>query len=193
MAAGPAFIKWAQWSSSRPDVFPAEFCEVLAKLHDDAPTHSWGRTAQELHEAFGAGPEAIFEEIERTPIASGSIAQVGCLDACSVLVDAAMMAHVMGLTRKGPGCPGQGGLHRVYVAECVACAGVQRQTTMPEWQHVCCSCESEASRGGITAEAGLHTDEAGSWVGGTFAAANAAQSQAQGVRFSVFSVHDGPS
>jgi hypothetical protein len=32
--AGPAFIKWGQWSSSRRDIFPADFCDALSTFHD---------------------------------------------------------------------------------------------------------------------------------------------------------------
>jgi hypothetical protein len=31
--AGPAFIKWGQWASTRPDIFPVDICDELAKLH----------------------------------------------------------------------------------------------------------------------------------------------------------------
>lgn len=30
--AGPAFIKWAQWSSSRPDLFPQDVCKRFERL-----------------------------------------------------------------------------------------------------------------------------------------------------------------
>jgi hypothetical protein len=33
-AAGAAFIKWGQWSSARRDIFPEDFCDTLASLHD---------------------------------------------------------------------------------------------------------------------------------------------------------------
>lgn len=32
--AGAALIKWGQWSASRRDIFPADFCDTLAQLHD---------------------------------------------------------------------------------------------------------------------------------------------------------------
>lgn len=32
--AGAAFIKWGQWSSSRRDIFPADFCDALSTFHD---------------------------------------------------------------------------------------------------------------------------------------------------------------
>jgi len=30
---GPAFIKWGQWASTRPDIFPADVCDELSRLH----------------------------------------------------------------------------------------------------------------------------------------------------------------
>lgn len=30
---GPAFIKWGQWASTRPDIFPADICDELSRLH----------------------------------------------------------------------------------------------------------------------------------------------------------------
>jgi hypothetical protein len=74
--SGPAAIKWAQWSACRPDVFPADMCEVLSQMHDDAPAHRWSHTAQELQTAFGRDLEHLFVAMDREPIASGSIAQV---------------------------------------------------------------------------------------------------------------------
>jgi hypothetical protein len=32
--SGAAFIKWAQWSSSRRDIFPEDFCDTLSQLQD---------------------------------------------------------------------------------------------------------------------------------------------------------------
>lgn len=30
--SGAALIKWGQWAASRPDLFPADFCDALATL-----------------------------------------------------------------------------------------------------------------------------------------------------------------
>lgn len=73
---GPAFIKWGQWSSSREDLFPAEFCNVLSDLHDNAPVHSFKETRKEIRRAFGRSIEDIFESFDPEPLASGSVAQV---------------------------------------------------------------------------------------------------------------------
>lgn len=32
--SGAACIKWAQWASARPDIFPQDFCDTLSQLHD---------------------------------------------------------------------------------------------------------------------------------------------------------------
>lgn len=42
--AGPAFIKWGQWASSRPDLFPGDINKILSKLHSSAPSHSFEDT-----------------------------------------------------------------------------------------------------------------------------------------------------
>ncbi|KAK9810979.1 hypothetical protein WJX73_003175 [Symbiochloris irregularis] len=75
-ASGAAFIKWGQWSATREDMFPKEFCEVLAELHDRAPEHSWRASKQEIEAVFGKTVEELFDTIDHKPLASGSIAQV---------------------------------------------------------------------------------------------------------------------
>ena len=37
-AAGPTFIKLGQWLSTRPDIFPIDFCLKLSHFHDSVPT-----------------------------------------------------------------------------------------------------------------------------------------------------------
>ena len=76
--SGAAFIKWGQWSSTREDVFPDEFCRVLSELHDAAPTHSLRLARRTVEAAFGGRTlEQLFLSFEPRPVASGSIAQVG--------------------------------------------------------------------------------------------------------------------
>lgn len=75
-AGGAAFIKWGQWSATREDMFPAEFCSVLAELHDKAPEHSWRASKREIEAVFGKSVEELFESIDYNALASGSIAQV---------------------------------------------------------------------------------------------------------------------
>lgn len=74
--SGAAAIKWAQWSATREDMFPADLCAALSQLHDAAPTHSWRDTERQIRAAFGRSPQELFESIDHAPLASGSIAQV---------------------------------------------------------------------------------------------------------------------
>lgn len=105
---GPAFIKWGQWASTRPDIFPADICDELSRLHMQvckfflwkifsrfwsnifvvtrfgwiwqAPRHSYAETRKIMQKAFRVPIEVLFDEFEKDPVASGSIAQVcnGC-------------------------------------------------------------------------------------------------------------------
>eukprot|EP00752_Nemacystus_decipiens_P002274 g2155.t1 len=75
--SGTAFIKWGQWSSTRPDMFPEGLCEKLAVLHKGAPSHKFGHTKKLVERAFGGEPiSEVFEWFEAKPMASGSVAQV---------------------------------------------------------------------------------------------------------------------
>ncbi|KAJ4807729.1 Protein kinase superfamily protein [Rhynchospora pubera] len=74
--AGPAFIKWGQWAATRPDLFPADLCSELSKLHTKAPAHSFAYTKRSVEKSFGRKISDIFEEFEEEPVASGSVAQV---------------------------------------------------------------------------------------------------------------------
>ncbi len=68
--------QWAQWSATRTDLFPPDFCEVLGTLHQGAPQHSAAVTKREIEKAFGRRVDEIFVSFNPRPIASGSVAQV---------------------------------------------------------------------------------------------------------------------
>uniref|UniRef100_A0A7S3XDT7 ABC1 atypical kinase-like domain-containing protein n=1 Tax=Picocystis salinarum TaxID=88271 RepID=A0A7S3XDT7_9CHLO len=74
--AGPAWVKWGQWSSTRRDLFPADMCQELTKLQSSAPIHSLSYTKEELESAFQIPLDALFSDFSPKPVASGSIAQV---------------------------------------------------------------------------------------------------------------------
>eukprot|EP01018_Ginkgo_biloba_P015466 Gb_32291 [translate_table: standard] len=74
--AGAAFIKWGQWAATRPDLFPRDLCNELAKMHSKAPAHKFSYTQRVIEKAFGRKLAEIFEDFEEEPVASGSIAQV---------------------------------------------------------------------------------------------------------------------
>ena len=75
--AGPAFIKLGQWAASRSDIFPNEMCDIMSKLHSNAPAHSMRNTRKIVEAAFGGRHfDDIFEEFNETPLGVGAIAQV---------------------------------------------------------------------------------------------------------------------
>jgi aarF domain-containing kinase len=74
--AGPAFIKWGQWGSSRPDLFPPDVCTTLESLQSNAPAHSSAYSRSAVEAAFGRPLDQLFCWFEDAPLASGSIAQI---------------------------------------------------------------------------------------------------------------------
>ncbi|KAK7963870.1 ubiquinone biosynthesis protein [Apiospora saccharicola] len=75
--SGPAFIKLGQWAASRTDIFPDEMCDIMSKLHSNAPAHPMRNTRRTIEAAFnGLAFEDIFEEFDEKPLGVGAIAQV---------------------------------------------------------------------------------------------------------------------
>ncbi|KAF9618894.1 hypothetical protein IFM89_002889 [Coptis chinensis] len=75
--AGPAFIKWGQWASTRRDLFPADLCNELSKLLTiTALEHSFDYTKQTVEKAFGRNLLDIFVDFEEAPVGSGHLTQV---------------------------------------------------------------------------------------------------------------------
>ncbi|GLC33812.1 hypothetical protein PLESTM_000122200 [Pleodorina starrii] len=74
--AGPAFIKWGQWASTRPDLFPEDLCEHLEQLQTSAPAHSPAASVAAVERAFAAPLSELFDDFDARPVASGSIAQI---------------------------------------------------------------------------------------------------------------------
>jgi ubiquinone biosynthesis protein len=73
---GPAFIKMGQILSLRPDIIPPAYTVELEKLLDRTPPVPFSKIASIIEEELGEDIEDIFESIEETPEASGSLAQV---------------------------------------------------------------------------------------------------------------------
>ena len=66
-------IKWSQWASTRPDMFPEELCNILSDLQANAPTHSFAFTERQITAELGKPINAIFDYFDKTPVASGSV------------------------------------------------------------------------------------------------------------------------
>ncbi|MBM6552246.1 ubiquinone biosynthesis regulatory protein kinase UbiB [Marinomonas ostreistagni] len=73
---GPIFVKFGQILSTRRDLLPDDIADELARLQDKVPPFS-GEVATKIIESdLGASVDDIFDEFDRTPLASASIAQV---------------------------------------------------------------------------------------------------------------------
>ena len=72
--AGPTFVKWFQWATTRQDLFSPEFCQYFGKLRDQTRGHAWEFTDLLLKEDLGPLTSKLV--LETTPIGSGCIAQV---------------------------------------------------------------------------------------------------------------------
>lgn len=75
--SGAAFVKWAQWSATRADLFPEALRSQLLALQSSAPAHKYSHTEAVVRRATGtSGPAEFFDSFDKKPVASGSIAQV---------------------------------------------------------------------------------------------------------------------
>jgi len=73
---GPTFIKLGQLLSTRPDIIPREYIEEFRKLQDKIPAVSFAEISQQFEREFGQPISEVFAEIDETPLAAASIAQV---------------------------------------------------------------------------------------------------------------------
>jgi predicted unusual protein kinase regulating ubiquinone biosynthesis (AarF/ABC1/UbiB family) len=75
LTLGPTFIKLGQLLSTRPDVLPPEYVDVLSSLQDEVPPAPW-EDAREVIEAELGPPETVFEEFDTEAISGASLGQV---------------------------------------------------------------------------------------------------------------------
>ncbi|MFB6126563.1 MAG: ABC1 kinase family protein [Halolamina sp.] len=75
LTLGPTFIKLGQLLSTRPDVLPPSYVEVLSSLQDDVPPAEWSATRSVVEAEVGP-PEETFDEFDTEPISGASLGQV---------------------------------------------------------------------------------------------------------------------
>src|SRR3954469_25277668 len=69
-------IKTGQFLSSRPDILPDEYVDVLSRLQDDLPPEPFEVIRSVVERELGKPLEAVFKTFEPRPIAAASLAQV---------------------------------------------------------------------------------------------------------------------
>jgi ubiquinone biosynthesis protein len=73
---GPTFVKLGQVMATRVDLFPPAWIAEFEKLLADAPPVAFAELVPELERALGRSPFEVFRDLDPTPIAAASIAQV---------------------------------------------------------------------------------------------------------------------
>jgi ubiquinone biosynthesis protein len=73
---GPIFVKFGQVLSTRRDLLPLDIADELAHLQDRVPPFDPALAFAEIERSLGRPLAELFATLERTPVASASIAQV---------------------------------------------------------------------------------------------------------------------
>ena len=73
---GPTFIKLGQILATRPDLFGPEWIAEFEKLQAQAPPVDFKELRQQVEHDLGAPLEELFDEVDPTPLAAASVAQV---------------------------------------------------------------------------------------------------------------------
>jgi len=72
---GPSYIKLGQWLSTRVDILPQPYLEVLSKLQDDVPPAPFAEVKPIIENELGK-IQAAFEEFDTSPLSGASLGQV---------------------------------------------------------------------------------------------------------------------
>lgn len=73
---GPTFVKLGQVLATRVDMFPSSLISEFEKLQSEVPPVPFETLLPQLINVLGASPLEIFNEVQTTPVAAASIAQV---------------------------------------------------------------------------------------------------------------------
>ncbi|WP_418280716.1 ABC1 kinase family protein [Halorubrum sp. DTA98] len=75
LTLGPTFIKLGQLLSTRPDILPPAYIDVLEGLQDDVPPAPWDESKRVLEDELGPLDET-FDDFDTEPISGASLGQV---------------------------------------------------------------------------------------------------------------------
>ena len=75
IALGPSYIKLGQWLSTRTDVLPQPYLQVLAKLQDDVPPSDFSLVQETIEKEIGK-IDTIFDEFDKKAKSGASLGQV---------------------------------------------------------------------------------------------------------------------
>jgi predicted unusual protein kinase regulating ubiquinone biosynthesis (AarF/ABC1/UbiB family) len=75
LTLGPTFIKLGQLLSTRPDILPPAYVDVLSRLQDDVPPAPWAEAQTVLEEEVGSIDD-VYDDFDREPISGASLGQV---------------------------------------------------------------------------------------------------------------------
>eukprot|EP00521_Asterionellopsis_glacialis_P009626 CAMPEP_0195287034 /NCGR_PEP_ID=MMETSP0707-20130614/4266_1 /TAXON_ID=33640 /ORGANISM="Asterionellopsis glacialis, Strain CCMP134" /LENGTH=767 /DNA_ID=CAMNT_0040346751 /DNA_START=58 /DNA_END=2361 /DNA_ORIENTATION=- len=73
---GPTFVKLGQVVSTRTDVLPPTYTDVLKSLQDDVPGFSGARAKEIVSQELGKDCDSVFEYFSEEPLAAASLGQV---------------------------------------------------------------------------------------------------------------------
>lgn len=73
---GPTFVKLGQVVSTRTDVLPTEYTNVLKTLQDDVPGFSGKRAKEIVTKELGKPCDEVFKDFSAEPLAAASLGQV---------------------------------------------------------------------------------------------------------------------
>lgn len=75
IALGPSYIKLGQWLSTRTDVLPQPYLEVLAKLQDDVPPSDFSLVQETIEKEIGK-IDQVFDKFDKEAKSGASLGQV---------------------------------------------------------------------------------------------------------------------
>jgi predicted unusual protein kinase regulating ubiquinone biosynthesis (AarF/ABC1/UbiB family) len=75
LTLGPTFIKLGQLLSTRPDILPPEYVDVLSSLQDEVPPAEWAGAKEVLEDELGP-VEEVYDEFDTEAISGASLGQV---------------------------------------------------------------------------------------------------------------------